>query len=216
MASIAKAVEQTLKSGLVRFQAFVNGAWIDAKDRRTFSVTNPADGSHLGDVPDMTTDDARSAIDAAYEAKREWAKRTSKASKRNATQRGVFYVFFFSYVRRSVAGFFVDGLISFDEIATIWLESLLQNKRVEFVATTSIFLTKISLGKAAERSERRSRLRRLVYRMVLGGGETRLRRRSSLGVDVEATFRSQGTGWGRSTHYSRKRDFGERKKGPHV
>ena len=76
------------------------------------------------------------------------------------------------------------------------------------------FLTKISLGKAAQRSERRSRLRRLVYRMVLGGGETRLRRRSSLGVDVEATFRSQGTGWGRSTHYSRKRDFEERKKGP--
>ena len=56
--------------------ALIDGAWITSK--ATFAVTNPATGVKLADVPDLTPDDARRAIDAAHRAFPAWAARTAK------------------------------------------------------------------------------------------------------------------------------------------
>ncbi|WP_234814849.1 aldehyde dehydrogenase family protein, partial [Noviherbaspirillum denitrificans] len=50
-------------AALLRSQAYLNGAWVDAAS--TFAVTNPADGSTVGTVPNMGAADARKAIEAA-------------------------------------------------------------------------------------------------------------------------------------------------------
>jgi len=38
---------------LFRDRAYVDGAWVEADNRKRFEVDNPADGSLLGSVPDM-------------------------------------------------------------------------------------------------------------------------------------------------------------------
>ncbi|XP_023176207.1 uncharacterized protein LOC111603016 [Drosophila hydei] len=67
-------------SALVQTKALVNGNWIDSCSRQTFEVKNPATGQVIGNVPDMTVEDAQQAIDAAkqaYESK-EWRALTAK------------------------------------------------------------------------------------------------------------------------------------------
>ena len=59
-------------------QAYVAGEWVDAKDGATFDVTNPARGDVLVSLPDLQVEDAKRAIDAAYEAQKDWAKWTGK------------------------------------------------------------------------------------------------------------------------------------------
>jgi len=56
--------------GLLRAQAFVAGAWIDADAGETFAVTDPATGDHLGDVPRLGAAETGRAIDAADAAQR--------------------------------------------------------------------------------------------------------------------------------------------------
>ncbi|HKJ16598.1 MAG TPA: NAD-dependent succinate-semialdehyde dehydrogenase [Xanthomonadales bacterium] len=63
---------------LLREQAYIDGKWIDADDGKTFAVTNPADGSHLADVPELTTTETRRAVEAADRAWKEWRTRTAK------------------------------------------------------------------------------------------------------------------------------------------
>jgi len=36
---------------LLRHQAYVNGAWVDADGGQTINVSNPATGEHIGTVP---------------------------------------------------------------------------------------------------------------------------------------------------------------------
>ncbi|HMK15070.1 MAG TPA: NADP-dependent succinate-semialdehyde dehydrogenase [Burkholderiales bacterium] len=64
--------------GLFRQQCYINGAWMDADDKTTFGVTNPADGSQLGTVPDMGAAEARRAIEAAHAAWPAWRAKTAK------------------------------------------------------------------------------------------------------------------------------------------
>ncbi|MCV7026069.1 NAD-dependent succinate-semialdehyde dehydrogenase [Mycolicibacterium novocastrense] len=52
---------------------FVDGKWIDASQRRTFDVIDPATGRTLCAVADATPADARTALDAAVAAQREFA-----------------------------------------------------------------------------------------------------------------------------------------------
>ena len=61
---------------LLEPRAYINGEWkqLDA----TFDVTNPATGDVIAKVSDCSIDDVKAAIDAAYEAQKEWAKRTGK------------------------------------------------------------------------------------------------------------------------------------------
>jgi succinate-semialdehyde dehydrogenase/glutarate-semialdehyde dehydrogenase len=64
--------------GLLREQAYIDGKWVDADDGETFAVTNPADGSHVANVPEMTATETRRAIEAAAKAWPEWRARTAK------------------------------------------------------------------------------------------------------------------------------------------
>ena len=61
---------------LLRSQAYLNGAWVDASS--TFDVTNPADGLTIGSVPNMGANEARVAIDVANAAFPAWAAKTAK------------------------------------------------------------------------------------------------------------------------------------------
>ena len=59
--------------------ALIGGEWIDAsKAAKTFEVTNPADGSVIATIPDLTAADAARAIDAAHAAQKDWAAKTGK------------------------------------------------------------------------------------------------------------------------------------------
>ncbi|MDO8305951.1 NAD-dependent succinate-semialdehyde dehydrogenase [Herminiimonas sp.] len=61
---------------LLRNQAYINGAWITAATQ--FAVTNPADGSTLGTVPNMGAEETENAIQAAQSAFPAWAAKTGK------------------------------------------------------------------------------------------------------------------------------------------
>ncbi|MGK5041684.1 NADP-dependent succinate-semialdehyde dehydrogenase [Janthinobacterium sp. GB1R12] len=63
---------------LLRHQAYVNGAWVDADGGQTINVSNPATGEHLGTVPLMGAAETRRAIEAANAAWPAWRKKTAK------------------------------------------------------------------------------------------------------------------------------------------
>ncbi|MBT0963082.1 NADP-dependent succinate-semialdehyde dehydrogenase [Denitromonas iodatirespirans] len=68
----------TLKDpGLLRQQAYIDGAWVDADSGETLPVTNPATGETLGSVPRMGADETRRAIAAADAAWPAWRARTA-------------------------------------------------------------------------------------------------------------------------------------------
>ncbi|MCP5026917.1 MAG: NAD-dependent succinate-semialdehyde dehydrogenase [Actinomycetia bacterium] len=56
---------------------YVDGSWVDAIDSDTFTVTNPATGEEIGQVPDGGADDARRAIEAADRAFASWSRTTA-------------------------------------------------------------------------------------------------------------------------------------------
>jgi succinate-semialdehyde dehydrogenase/glutarate-semialdehyde dehydrogenase len=63
---------------LFRQRCYVGGEWVDADDKETIPVNNPADNSILGTVPKMGADETRRAIEAAERALPEWRARTGK------------------------------------------------------------------------------------------------------------------------------------------
>ncbi|AQR67215.1 succinate-semialdehyde dehydrogenase I [Janthinobacterium sp. LM6] len=63
---------------LLRHQAYVNGAWVDADGGQTINVSNPATGEHIGTVPLMGATETRRAIEAANAAWPAWRKKTAK------------------------------------------------------------------------------------------------------------------------------------------
>src|ERR1700761_7642344 len=63
---------------LLRTQAFVNGAWVNAASGATCDVLNPATGEKLGTIPDMGAAETRQAIEAAHAAFPAWAAKTAK------------------------------------------------------------------------------------------------------------------------------------------
>ena len=64
--------------GLLRAQAFVDGAWIDADSGETFAVLDPATGEVLARVPRLGAAETRRAIEAARRALPGWRARTAK------------------------------------------------------------------------------------------------------------------------------------------
>jgi len=62
---------------LLRDAAFIGGVWLGSAD--TITVTNPADGSVVGTVPNLGEEETTLAVDAAYHAQKAWAKETGKA-----------------------------------------------------------------------------------------------------------------------------------------
>ena len=63
---------------LLRQQSYIDGAWCDADDAATITVTNPATGEAVGTVPHMGAIETKRAIDAANAAWPAWRKRTAR------------------------------------------------------------------------------------------------------------------------------------------
>jgi succinate-semialdehyde dehydrogenase/glutarate-semialdehyde dehydrogenase len=63
---------------LLRQQAYIAGAWVDADDGATVAVTNPASGQRIGTVPMCGAEETARAIAAAEKAQKAWAKVPAK------------------------------------------------------------------------------------------------------------------------------------------
>jgi len=79
--AISDALARHLKDkGLVPAAGFVAGQWREAADSgNRFTVTNPATGEVLAELPDMGVAEARQAIAHADVAQLDWARQTGKA-----------------------------------------------------------------------------------------------------------------------------------------
>jgi len=63
---------------LLRTQCYIGGRWVDADDRATLEVVNPATGRPIGTVPRAGAAETRRAIEAAAGALAPWARKTAK------------------------------------------------------------------------------------------------------------------------------------------
>ena len=63
---------------LFRQQGYINGEWRDADSKATVNVTNPADGSVIGTIPNMGAAETRRAIEAANAALPAWRAKLAK------------------------------------------------------------------------------------------------------------------------------------------
>jgi succinate-semialdehyde dehydrogenase/glutarate-semialdehyde dehydrogenase len=63
---------------LFRQQAYINGHWVDAQNKSVLTVTDPADNTVLGTVPNLGRIETKSAIVAAYDAWPSWCNQTAK------------------------------------------------------------------------------------------------------------------------------------------
>lgn len=59
-------------------KAYINGQWVEADNKTTISVTNPATGEVIGTVPKMGATETRRAIAFASEALPAWRAKTAK------------------------------------------------------------------------------------------------------------------------------------------
>ncbi|MET0982378.1 MAG: NAD-dependent succinate-semialdehyde dehydrogenase [Telluria sp.] len=66
------------RPSLLRQQCHIDGQWIDASDRETIDVVNPATGDIIGSVPRLTATDVESAIQAANKALPAWRETSAK------------------------------------------------------------------------------------------------------------------------------------------
>ncbi|WP_147048920.1 NAD-dependent succinate-semialdehyde dehydrogenase, partial [Methylobacterium gnaphalii] len=64
---------------LFREQNLVGGEWVEARDRATIPVTNPATGAVIGHVPSLSRAEVAEAVEAAHRAQKGWRARTAKA-----------------------------------------------------------------------------------------------------------------------------------------
>lgn len=62
---------------LLRARCYVDGRWVEANDRSTVEVVNPATGRAIGTVPRAGAPETRQAIEAAAVAFPSWARRTA-------------------------------------------------------------------------------------------------------------------------------------------
>jgi len=65
------------RSPLLREQAYIDGAWVDADNGAVIEVADPATGERLGSVPKMGAAETHRAINAAAAAMPAWAARTA-------------------------------------------------------------------------------------------------------------------------------------------
>lgn len=64
--------------GLLQTQCYVNGEWIDADDRKTLDVMNPANGEIIASVASVGAAETQAAINAAENALASWKQKTAK------------------------------------------------------------------------------------------------------------------------------------------
>lgn len=63
---------------LLRQQCFINGKWVDANNKKTFTVSNPFDATVLAQVPQCGKSETQSAINAANQAWPSWRNLSAK------------------------------------------------------------------------------------------------------------------------------------------
>lgn len=63
---------------LFKQQAYIDGNWVDADDGTDIAVTNPADGTTLGRVPNLGSTEVHRSVEAAYAAWPAWRDRTAR------------------------------------------------------------------------------------------------------------------------------------------
>jgi succinate-semialdehyde dehydrogenase/glutarate-semialdehyde dehydrogenase len=63
---------------LFREQCYIDGAWVDADNRATIDVEDPASGEVIGTVPKLGAGETRRAIEAADQAFKGWSRTTAK------------------------------------------------------------------------------------------------------------------------------------------
>jgi succinate-semialdehyde dehydrogenase/glutarate-semialdehyde dehydrogenase len=73
-----KPALQLKDMSLFRQQCYIDGAWVDADDKSTLSVNNPANGQLIGTVPKLGVAETRRAIEAANTAWPAWRAKTAK------------------------------------------------------------------------------------------------------------------------------------------
>jgi succinate-semialdehyde dehydrogenase/glutarate-semialdehyde dehydrogenase len=78
MLTKVKPAFQLKDLSLLRQQCYIDGKWVDADDKKTIAVHNPADGQQIGTVPGMGVAETKRAIEAANAAWPAWRARTAK------------------------------------------------------------------------------------------------------------------------------------------
>jgi succinate-semialdehyde dehydrogenase/glutarate-semialdehyde dehydrogenase len=73
-----KPAVQLKDMSLFREQCYIDGEWVDADDKSTLAVFNPADGQQIGTVPNMGAAETRRAIEAANAAWPAWRAKSAK------------------------------------------------------------------------------------------------------------------------------------------
>jgi succinate-semialdehyde dehydrogenase/glutarate-semialdehyde dehydrogenase len=63
---------------LLKGDAFIGGKWLQAKSGKVFSVTNPATGEEIAQVPNLDVADALEAVELAETAFTQWRTKTGK------------------------------------------------------------------------------------------------------------------------------------------
>lgn len=63
---------------LLKGDAFIGGKWLQAKSGKVFSVTNPATGEEIAQVPNLDVADALEAVELAGTAFTQWRTKTGK------------------------------------------------------------------------------------------------------------------------------------------
>jgi succinate-semialdehyde dehydrogenase / glutarate-semialdehyde dehydrogenase len=76
----SKPLAEMLKDpSLLVTSAYVGGSWMKvAPSGKTFNVLNPSTGELITALPDLGVEETKTAIDAAYVAQKDWAKKTGK------------------------------------------------------------------------------------------------------------------------------------------
>ena len=62
---------------LLKDKCLINGQWLLAKSNETISVTNPADGDVVGNVPSLSANEVETVIEASNAAFQQWRKLTA-------------------------------------------------------------------------------------------------------------------------------------------
>ncbi len=78
MLTRVKPAFQLKDAKLFRQQCYIDGKWVDADDKKTLTVCNPADGQQLGTVPSLGAAETRCAIEAANGALPAWRAKLAK------------------------------------------------------------------------------------------------------------------------------------------
>ncbi|KRL16188.1 hypothetical protein FD12_GL000666 [Lentilactobacillus rapi DSM 19907 = JCM 15042] len=56
------------------YQMYINGEFKDSESGNEIKVLNPSTGEEISTVPEATREEAREAVNAAYEAEKTWKK----------------------------------------------------------------------------------------------------------------------------------------------